>query len=41
MSVGYQVYGSVPEGWDKEGPDGAVTRYETVCLMMRKGLKSA
>jgi ribosomal protein S18 acetylase RimI-like enzyme len=36
--LGYVAYGRRPEAWDAEGPDGAVTRYETVCTLMRKRL---
>ncbi len=36
--LGYLAYGSKPDSWDEEGPDGSVTRYETVCTLMRKEL---
>ncbi len=36
--LGYVAYGSQPEAWDVEAPDGSVTRYETVCSLMHKKL---
>jgi ribosomal protein S18 acetylase RimI-like enzyme len=36
--LGYVAYGSKPESWDEDAPDGSVTRYETVCTLMRKEL---
>jgi ribosomal protein S18 acetylase RimI-like enzyme len=36
--LGYVAYGSAPEAWDEDGPDGTVVRYETVCTLMRKAL---
>ena len=36
--LGYVAYGSAPEAWDEDGPDGTVVRYETVCTLMRKEL---
>lgn len=36
--LGYAAYGREPDGWDEEGPDKVVRRYETVCVLMRKGL---
>nr|WP_230424165.1 GNAT family N-acetyltransferase [Streptomyces radicis] len=36
--LGYVAYGSAPVGWDEERTDGSVTRYETVCTLMRKRL---
>jgi ribosomal protein S18 acetylase RimI-like enzyme len=36
--LGYVAYGRRPEAWDAEGADGSVTRYETVCTLMRKRL---
>jgi ribosomal protein S18 acetylase RimI-like enzyme len=36
--LGYVAYGRRPEAWDEEAPDGSVTRYETVCTLMRKKL---
>jgi ribosomal protein S18 acetylase RimI-like enzyme len=39
--LGYVAYGRRPEAWDAEGPDGSVTRYETVCTLLRKQLQPA
>lgn len=36
--LGYVAYGREPDAWDAEGPDGAVRRHETMCVLMRKGL---
>ena len=36
--LGYLAYGSEPAAWDEETPDGSITRYETVCTLMRKEL---
>lgn len=36
--LGYVAYGSAPESWDEDGPNGSVVRYETVCTLMRKEL---
>lgn len=36
--LGYVAYGSRPEAWYVDAPDGTVTRYETVCTLMRKRL---
>jgi ribosomal protein S18 acetylase RimI-like enzyme len=36
--LGYVAYGSAPESWDEDAPDGSVVRYETVCTLMRKDL---
>src|SRR5215472_5052402 len=36
--LGYVAYGREPASWDEEAPDGSVTRYETVCTLMRKEL---
>ena len=36
--LGYVAYGSAPESWDEDAPDGSVVRYETVCIWMRKEL---
>jgi hypothetical protein len=36
--LGYAAYGTEPDSWDQEAPDGAVTRYETVLTLMRKEL---
>ena len=37
--LGYIAYGRKPEAWDEEAADGSVTRYETVCALMRKELR--
>ncbi|WP_103354108.1 GNAT family N-acetyltransferase [Amycolatopsis sp. CA-128772] len=34
--LGYTAYGSEPDGWDEEAPDGSIRRYETTCVLMRK-----
>jgi len=36
--LGYVAYGREPAAWDEEAPDGSITRYETVCTLMRKEL---
>jgi ribosomal protein S18 acetylase RimI-like enzyme len=36
--LGYIAYGRKPDAWDEEALDGSVTRYETVCTLMRKEL---
>jgi ribosomal protein S18 acetylase RimI-like enzyme len=36
--LGYVAYGSAPDSWEVEGPDGTTTRYETMCTLMRKQL---
>ena len=36
--LGYLAYGREPAAWDEEAPDGSITRYETVCTLMRKEL---
>jgi GNAT superfamily N-acetyltransferase len=36
--LGYVAYGREPASWDEEAPDGSITRYETVCTLMRKDL---
>ena len=36
--LGYLAYGREPASWDEEAPDGSLTRYETVCTLMRKEL---
>ena len=36
--LGYTAYGREPESWDKEAPDGTITRYDTVLTLMRKEL---
>ncbi|MGW3656317.1 GNAT family N-acetyltransferase [Streptomyces sp. NPDC005151] len=36
--LGYVAYGSLPDAWDVEAPDGSLRRYETMCTLMRKDL---
>jgi ribosomal protein S18 acetylase RimI-like enzyme len=36
--LGYVAYGREPAAWDAASPDGSLTRYETVCTLMRKEL---
>jgi ribosomal protein S18 acetylase RimI-like enzyme len=36
--LGYLAYGREPASWDEEASDGSLTRYETVCTLMRKEL---
>ncbi|MEV8225978.1 GNAT family N-acetyltransferase [Streptomyces sp. NPDC079167] len=36
--LGYVAYGSRPDAWDVETPDGSTRRYETMCTLMRKDL---
>jgi ribosomal protein S18 acetylase RimI-like enzyme len=36
--LGYVAYGREPASWDTQAADGTVTRYETVCTLMRKEL---
>jgi GNAT superfamily N-acetyltransferase len=36
--LGYGAYGTVPDGWDQQFPDGRIERYETICVQMRRGL---
>jgi ribosomal protein S18 acetylase RimI-like enzyme len=36
--LGYVAYGSSPDEWDEDAPDGSVRRYETVATLMRKEL---
>jgi hypothetical protein len=36
--LGYLAYGREPASWDTEAPDGTITRYETICTLMRKEL---
>jgi ribosomal protein S18 acetylase RimI-like enzyme len=36
--LGYVAYGREPDSWDEQAADGSVTRYETVCTLMRKEL---
>ena len=36
--LGYLACGREPSSWDTEAADGSLTRYETVCTLMRKEL---
>jgi ribosomal protein S18 acetylase RimI-like enzyme len=36
--LGYVAYGREPASWDEEAPDGTITRYQTMCTLMRKEL---
>jgi ribosomal protein S18 acetylase RimI-like enzyme len=36
--LGYVAYASRPEEWDEQADDGSVTRYRTMCTLMRKEL---
>jgi ribosomal protein S18 acetylase RimI-like enzyme len=36
--LGYVAHGRQPASWDIESADGSLTRYETVCTLMRKEL---
>lgn len=36
--LGYVAYDEILESWDQLGPDGSITRYETMCAQMRKEL---
>ncbi|MFG2737780.1 GNAT family N-acetyltransferase [Streptomyces harbinensis] len=36
--LGYTAHGHRPDAWDEEGPDGAIHRRETMCVMMGKNL---
>ena len=36
--LGYLAYGSRPEEWDEQAGDGSITRYRTMCTLMRKEL---
>ena len=36
--LGYVAYGRGPDAWDEEAPDGSISRYETMCTLMRKEL---
>ncbi|HSZ43570.1 MAG TPA: GNAT family N-acetyltransferase [Trebonia sp.] len=36
--LGYAAYDRAPDSWDEQAPDGTVTRYETMCTLMRKEL---
>ena len=37
--LGYTAYGREPASWDEQAPDGSITRYETICTLMRKELR--
>ncbi|MCD0442335.1 GNAT family N-acetyltransferase [Glycomyces sp. A-F 0318] len=37
--LGYTAYGTVPDGWDQQLPDGRIRRYETTCVQMRRELQ--
>lgn len=36
---GYVAYSCAPDGWLQEASDGSVTRYETMCILMRHDLR--
>ena len=36
--LGYVAYARALDSWDEQAPDGAITRYETMCTQMRKDL---
>jgi len=36
--LGYRAYGREPDSWDEEAPDGTISRYYTMCTLMRKEL---
>ena len=36
--LGYLAYGREPSSSDEEAPGGSLTRYKTVCTLMRKDL---
>jgi ribosomal protein S18 acetylase RimI-like enzyme len=36
--LGYRAYGREPDSWDEEAPDGTISRYHTMCALMRKEL---
>ena len=36
--LGYLAYGREPDSWDEEGPNGTITRYDTMLTLMRKEL---
>lgn len=36
--LGYAAFGSEPDAWDVEEPDGTLRRYETMCTLMGKDL---
>jgi ribosomal protein S18 acetylase RimI-like enzyme len=35
---GYAAFGTEPDTWDHEGPDGTISRYETILTLMRREL---
>ena len=37
--LGYTAYGTVPDGWDQQQPDGRIERYNTTCVQMRRELR--
>jgi GNAT superfamily N-acetyltransferase len=37
--LGYIPYGTTPDGWDQQLPDGRIERYETTCVQMRRELR--
>jgi ribosomal protein S18 acetylase RimI-like enzyme len=39
--LGYVAHGREPAGWDEEAPDGTITRYETMIVLLRKELQAA
>lgn len=36
--LGYLAYGREPDSWEEEGPDGTITRHDTMLTLMRKEL---
>jgi ribosomal protein S18 acetylase RimI-like enzyme len=36
--LGYVAYRRAPDSWDQQAPDGTISRYETMCTLMRKEL---
>lgn len=36
--LGYVAYSRQPQSWYEQAPDGSISRYETVCTLMRKEL---
>lgn len=36
--LGYVACGRAPASWDVQFPDGSLSRYETLCTLMRKEL---
>ncbi|MGH3628678.1 MAG: GNAT family N-acetyltransferase [Sciscionella sp.] len=37
--LGYEQYASEAHSWDQQAEDGTIYRYETICTLMRKGLR--